>query len=389
MPSRFRSLTVPVFGAIFFLAWASPALAAETASSELVIITEGETTEGDLYAAGVRVLIEGTVDGDLIAFAAEDVTITGEVTGSVLAVAPVVDIDGEVAGSVRVTANDLGVTGTISRDLVGAVFSAVLDPTSEVGGDVLLWALNVSAGGAIGGDLGGTQRRLELEGNVGGDVDVTVGRLTVTGPLRVEGDLGYRSGAEASGLDAAEVGGVVVHKSPVAPNIRVRALGMVARVLTIVALTTIAMLVAWGWPVRTRRAADRVSSQVFRSWGNGALLMLSPLLLGGVAALIAGLAPASASLPLLAIFVPLVLVSLGVVLILSLVAGIPAVLVIGEILGRRRWGMYGSILFGSLVVGIVWLIPVLGWLVVVLVLPIGLGAWMLSFRSEEGAPVEA
>lgn len=388
MLCRYRTLTVPVFGAIFFLAWASPAVAAETASSELVIITEGETTEGDLYATGVRVLIEGTVDGDLIAFAAEDVTITGEVTGSVLAVAPVVDIDGEVAGSVRVAANDLGVTGTIDRDLVGAVFSAVLDPTSEVGGDVLLWALNVSAGGAIGGDLGGTQRRLDLAGNVGGDVDVTVGRLTVTGPLRIEGDLGYRSGIEASGLDDAEVGGVVVHKSPVAPNIRVRALGVVARVLTVVALTTIAMLVAWGWPARTRRAADRVRSQVFRSWGNGILLMLSPLLFGGVAALTAGLAPASASLPLLAIFVPLVLVSLGVVLILSLVAGIPAVLAIGEILGRRRWEMYGSILFGSLVVGIVWLIPLLGWLVVLLVLPIGLGAWMLSFRGEEEAPVE-
>lgn len=388
MLSRSRSLTAFVFGAIFLLGWASPALAAETASSELVIITEGETTEGDLYATGVRVLIEGTVDGDLIAFAAEDVTITGQVTGSVLAVAPVVAIEGEVAGSVRVAANDLGVTGTIDRDLVGAVFSAVLDPTSEVGGDVLLWALTVSAGGAIGGDLGGTQRRLALEGNIGGDVDVTVGRLTVTGPLRVEGDLGYRSGVEASGLDEADVGGVVVHKAPVAPNIRVRALGVVARVLTIVALTTIAMLVAWGWPGRTRTAADLVRTQAFRSWGNGILLMLSPLLFGGVAALIAGLAPASASLPLLAIFVPLVLLTLGVVLILSLVAGIPAVLAIGDTLGRRRWGMYGSILFGSLVVGIVWLIPFLGWLVVLLVLPTGLGAWMLSFRGEEEASVE-
>lgn len=388
MRSRSRALGLIAIGVLFVVVSApTSAMAAETASSELVIISEGTTSEGDLYAAGVRILIEGVVDGDLVAFAAEDVVISGEVTGSVIAVAPVVDIGGRVGGSARVAANDLTVTGDVEGDLVGGVISADLQSGSSVGGDVLLWAVNVNSAGTIGADLGGTQRSLDLQGTVDGDVDVSVRRLTITGPLEIGGDLGYRSPREAEGLDQATVGGVVVHKTPVAPNIRVRALGLVARALTVIAMTAIALLVAWGWPDRTRRAAGLVRIHPLGAWGRGALVILSPLILGGIAALIAALAPASASLPLLVIFVPLVLVALAIVLILSAIAGIPSALALGDAL-IDRWGMFGSLLVGSAIVGVLWLIPYVRWLVIVILLPLGLGAWMLSFRTEP-APVES
>jgi hypothetical protein len=91
------------FVVVSLLATAGPALAAETASSEIVIIREGDTVSEDLYATGVRIIIEGTVEGDLIAFAAEEVVISGVVTGSVLAIAPSVTIGGDIGESVRVS----------------------------------------------------------------------------------------------------------------------------------------------------------------------------------------------------------------------------------------------------------------------------------------------
>jgi hypothetical protein len=36
-------------------------------------------------------------------------------------------------------------------------------------------------------------------------------------------------------------------------------------------------------------------------------------------------------------------------------------------------------------VGIVWLIPIVGWIVPLLILPIGLGSWLLSFRQGQEA----
>ncbi|HEX5695931.1 MAG TPA: hypothetical protein VFZ15_06065 [Acidimicrobiia bacterium] len=381
MPSRSRAALVAVVSAVSLFAISAPAIAAETTSSELVIIREGDTVDDDLYATGVRVIIEGTINGDLVAFAAEEVTISGEVTGSVLALAPTVRVGGEVGGSLRASANVLDLTGTVGGDLVAAAFRVGLQPGSEVGGDVVVWAVAMTAAGEIGSNLEGTQRALELEGVVSGDVDVSVGRMTVTGPLEVGGDLGYRSEDQAQGLEQATVEGVVVHKSPLPPNIRVRALGLLARFLVVLGLTAAAVLVAWGWPERSRRAADRVRQRFVRCFGYGSLVMLSPVLLGAVAALIVGLAPASASLPLLAIFGPLILASLGLVLTLSLVAGVPAVLAAGEAL-PTKFGFYGSILAGSVLAGLVWLVPLVGWLVPLIVLPTGLGGWILSFRPD-------
>ena len=380
-----RSALCAGIAGIFILVGTSPALAAETAASEIVIIPEGDTIPDDLYAAGSRVVVEGTIEGDLIAFAAEEVVISGQVTGSVVAVAPTVTVGGEVGGSVRFTANRLAISGSVGRDLVGAALRAELTTESTIEGDVLVWAIRMAAAGSIGTDLEGTQRTLELAGSVGGDVDVNVNSLIATGPLEVTGDLGYRSPSEAEGLGQATVGGVVAHKTPLPPNIRIRALGLLTRFLVVLGLTCAALLVAWGWPGRTESAGVRARANVWRALGRGALVILSPFIVAGIAALIAGLVPASARLPLLAIFVPLVLALAGLVLVLSLVAGVPAILALGRALPGER-GLYGSVVLGSTVAGILWLIPWLGWLVPLLVMPIGLGAWMLSFREEGSQP---
>jgi cytoskeletal protein CcmA (bactofilin family) len=384
-----RSLYRPILGGglviVFVLASAGPASAAETASSEIVIIRDGDTVSGDLYAAGVRVVIEGRVEGDLVAFAAEDVVISGEVTGSVLAIAHSVTIDGDVGESVRVSTGNLTISGSIGVDLVAAAFGVDLDSGSEIGGDALVWAIDLKSAGAIGDGLGGSQRTLELEGTVEGDVDVSVSRLLISGPLQVGGDLGYRSPSEAEGLDRVSVGGVVARKTPLPPNIRVRAIGLLARFLVVLALTSTALLVGWGWPRRTGLAGERARGQTLRSFAYGAVVVLSPLLLTGVAAVVVGLAPASASLPLLALFGPLIVATAGIVLVLSLLAGVPAVLAAGRALPGDR-GMFGAILAGSILAGVVWFIPILGWIVPLVALPVGLGAWLLSFRGEGPAP---
>jgi cytoskeletal protein CcmA (bactofilin family) len=384
-PSRFALLAL--LGGLFLVAASSPASAAESAASELVIIPEGDTVDGDLYAAGARVVVEGVVDGDLVAFAAEEVVVTGEVTGSLTAVAPTVRVDGIVGGSVRATANQVGVGGTVEGDLVGAATTAELSPEASVDGDVMMWTYRLTSAGSIGGDIRGTQRVLELEGTVEGDVDVSVGRLIVAGPLEVGGDLGYRSAVEAQGLDQAEVAGVVVHKTPLPPNIRVRALGIMTRVLVVLGLTSAALLVGWGWPERTGVAGDRARARPWRSWWSGALTIVSPLIVAAIAAVIAGLTPASAFVPLLAIFAPVIVAMSGVVLVLLLVAGVPTVLAIGRALPGDR-GLFGSILLGSVVIGFLWLLPLVGWLVPLVVLPLGLGAWVLALRDDQPAPSE-
>lgn len=118
-----------------------------------------------------------------------------------------------------------------------------------------------------------------------------------------------------------------------------------------------------------------------RRWLAGAAVLFAPVLVVGVTALILGLAPAAVAFPLLAILIPLILALAGLSLALALVAGAPAVGWLGGKLFKRL-DLYGSILAGSVIAGVIWWLPVVGWLVPVVVLPSGLGAWIAARSSQ-------
>jgi hypothetical protein len=44
----------------------------------------------------------------------------------------------------------------------------------------------------------------------------------------------------------------------------------------------------------------------------------------------------------------------------------------------KRLDLYGAILAGSLLIGVVWYVPILGWIAPLVVLPWGLGSWMAA-----------
>lgn len=381
MRSRSRALLLTLAVAVLVIGGSLPVGAVETANSEFLIIQPDDRVEDDLYVGAVKADIQGTIDGDLVVFAAEEVVIDGVVTGSVTAIAPRVVVNGRVDGALRVSGGSLWVSGEVGRDVVAAVLELQLGETSTVARDVQAWALETTGLGHIGRNLKGTMGVLSVAGSVEGDVDVVVRRLEVVDSLRVGGDLGYRSVSEGDGLDMATVQGAVVRKTPLPPNIRVRALGLFGRFMVVVFLTLAAIAVTYGWPDRTQRAIERVRTSGFKAWGAGAIVILSPLVLVGLAALMVTLAPTSASLPLLGIMAPVILAALGVVFALSLVAGVPAAGWLGATLFKKL-DLYGSLLAGSLLIGALWLIPWVGWLVPVFALPLGLGGWFLSRRDR-------
>jgi hypothetical protein len=379
-----RKLVALLIGCGVLLALATPAFAAETSNSEFVIIQEDDVFPEDLYAGAIRVVIEGTLDGDLVAFAAEEIVINGTVTGSVTALTPHVTVNGEVGESLRFTGNRLDIAGKVGGDVVGAVVDATLTDESEVTGEVLLWAWNADILGMIGRDLNGTQRQLELAGDVGGDVEVSVSELRIVDDLTVGGDLGYRSEAEAKGLDRATVVGAVVAEAPLPPNLRVRALGVLGRFLVVIFLSITALSVAYAWPRRSSRAIAGVGQFPVRKWLKGASVLFSPIIVMALTGVVLGLAPAAAALPLLAVFVPVILALVGLVFALSLVAGASVAGWLGGVVFKRL-DLYGAILAGSLLIGVIWYVPIVGWVAPLIVLPWGLGSWMTAWGQSTEA----
>jgi cytoskeletal protein CcmA (bactofilin family)/uncharacterized membrane protein len=374
-----RSSLLILFAAVFSMSFGLPAAAAEIESSELIIITEDTVVSEDLYAAANRVIVRGRIEGDLIALAAQDVTIEGEVTGSVMAVAGEVVVTGIIGKSLRVTAPSLELSGEVGGDVVAVVFGFDLVAEGVVAGDLVLWARDAASDGTVFGDLEGTQSRLSISGEVRGDVKVSAGEVEVSDQLHVVGDFTYRSDAEARGLDQADVDGAVVRQQPMKPNIRIRALSLVLKILVAILLSAMALVVSTVWPERSERALEGLRQSPIRSILSGVLVILSPLLIIGIGIAIFTLAPSSTALPLIGALIPVVAGVLGLILVGGLIAGLPAVALIGS-LTRKGTTIAGAVGIGSAIVGLVWLFPVVGWPVALLVLAAGIGGWLSTLR---------
>jgi cytoskeletal protein CcmA (bactofilin family) len=385
MPSRSKASILFAASAAVSIGLALPAGAAEIVSSDLVIITEDTVVTGDHYVAANRVLVRGTIDGDLFALAGQDVSIEGEVTGSVTALASEVSVSGIIGGSLRVTSPSVQISGEVSGDVVAVAFGIELVPGGQVGADLVMWAWNAGSHGSVSEDVEGSQRRLELSGHVTGNVRVSADRLSIVDDLRVGGDLTYRSNNGAVGIDLVDADGVVVQQTPMKPNIRVRALALAAKILVSIVLAAMALVVSSVWPERSERAMAGLEAAPFRSFLTGAAVVLSPVLVLGVAVSVLAFAPSSTALPLIAALIPLLFAVMGIVLVASLFAGMPAVAWIGARL-KKQTTVAGAVAIGSAVVAILWLIPVVGWITALLVLAAGMGGWLSTFRRQEVSP---
>lgn len=341
--------------------------------SDVVLVDDGAVIADDLYAAGNRIVIDGRVDGDLVVAAYEEVVISGTVTGDVMGLAGAVTVTGTVGESIRVVSPRVDVSGRVGSDLMLLAWDADLAPEEAAGATVWAWATRLA--GSLQGDLEGQMRRLTLGGTVGGNVDVTVAHLRVAPGAAVGQDLGYRSSREARGIEEAEVGGAVVHRLPLAPNIRVRALLLMADVVLGLMAAVIGLLVMWALPARAERAAGGIRASWWKAWLRGLAVMAVPPAVAAAAFLFLWLAPTEAALPLLGVLAPVFLAVLGVVIALSFLAPSAAFPWLGR-WGNPARGPIRSFLYGAALATVIALVPWLGWAIVGFVIPVGIGGWV-------------
>lgn len=364
--------------------WPALPAAAERTQADLVLVRAGDTIEEDLYAAGNVVQIDGTVDGDLVAAAWREVKINGVVRGDVVAVASRVVIDGRVDGSVRVVARRLLVEGEVGDDLWAA--AGDLSQFGAIGRDLFVWGWRADVGGRIGRDLGGWIRSVRVRGTVGRDVEVTVTRLEAGPGSAVKGDLVYVSERPAAIAPESEVGGSTIQRRPLPPNIRIRALGLLAWVVWGLGMSLVGVFLLWVAPLKTTRAAEAVRRRPLASllWGVG-LAAIPVAMVAGVG-VVGALAPPEAGIPLLVVLVPVVLLAALLAVAATVLGPIPTGSALGRIL-LPGGSPYAWVAAGMLVVVVATRIPWVGPIVLVAAILVGLGGWLDSLGEEQsGGP---
>ncbi|HBZ44930.1 MAG TPA: hypothetical protein DEO85_12945 [Maritimibacter sp.] len=106
--------------------------------------------EGDLFAAGNRVSVQGDVGGSAHV-AGRKVTIDGEIGGNLYAAGMDVDLDGEVLGNASLAGNGVRVGDPVAGNLRAMGSDVVV--TAPVAGSAILGGETVSLDAAIAGDL--------------------------------------------------------------------------------------------------------------------------------------------------------------------------------------------------------------------------------------------
>lgn len=208
---KFIAFLLSLFLASFILSGTVQAV--EYSANQNVYLAEDEFIDGDYFAAGEMVQIDGTINGDLYA-AGNQVIINGQVNGDILAAGGQVTISGNVTQDVRVAGGHIQVDGTIQRNMTAAGGFINILEQAQLLGNLVLAAGNVNINAPVAGDITAGVGSLVISDTVSGSVNATVGTLNLIDQAQIYGDLKYTSENEYSQSPGASVSGSVTRLDP-------------------------------------------------------------------------------------------------------------------------------------------------------------------------------
>jgi cytoskeletal protein CcmA (bactofilin family) len=293
-----------------------------------VVVEEGETVTDGLQASAGTVVVRGTVEGDLEAFAGtveieESGTVTGDVRG--------------FAGSVRIA--------------------------GRVGGDAELagGSIVIATPGIVAGNVEGAAGSFTLDGTVQGTARVGAGSISLGPEAVIEGDLVYDGDLDRA--EGSAVGGEVRQD----PNLGVM-LGLpsiaswMVTVYSVLVTLLVGALLLLALPGTTAVVANETANSPLRTLGLGFIVFV-------------GVPLAIVVLFLTVVGIPIALVVLFLYALLLWLAFVWGQYAVGAwllALGDRehRWM---ALVVGVLAVFLLGLVPILGDIVSFVVLLLGLG----------------
>lgn len=368
-------------GIVAVFAVLAPALSTFGAvvTTDRYIVREGDTVTEDQYVTATSAQVEGVIDGDLTVFSG-NLTITGEVTGSVtvFSVGSVTVAEGAaVGGSLLGTAATLHVAGTIADDIFLGAASMVIDPSGEVGRDMIAFGGALTVRGEVARDVRGRTMRTEISGDIGGDVDVATQGLDITGTASIGGDILYRSPGEADIAGNAQIDGTVT-RLPTRGNFIYGVILALATVVAFLGFVVAGIVSLWLLRTSSSRAVGVILTRPIRSF----LVGLVTVIVFPAAILI--LAMTLVGLPLAAI---------GVLIggVAFIIGPVPAVTALGNRVLMNRGGLFGAFVIGAVLWRLgIWLIPFVGGFLYLIGFVWGIGAWVMGLSAaRRGDPTPA
>jgi hypothetical protein len=246
--------------------------------------------------------------------------------------------------------------------------------SAVVGGGLVAAGGSIDVSAPIGGDGRVAAGSLILSNKIGGAVNAAVGTLRVGSRAAIGGDLNYWSDREASIAEGARIGGKVSRRVP--PQRPKLWPALVATWALLVAISFVSTLILGILSIRFLpnfhgSTVAILREQPWKSFGVGFVaLVVIPVVCIILFALV--------------LTTPLALILTAAFFILLYWARIFAISRIGEAILRRfrtSPGRFASFVLGLIVYYPLAIVPVIGWLIVLLVVVFGLGAELAARKQ--------
>ena len=347
-------------------------------SGDTVTLLPTETVNEDYFASGNLVTISGTVNGDAF-LGAGNIVVDGTINGDLLAAGGNIDIRGKVTGDIRAAGGQINVSGNVGRNLSVAGGSINLASNAQIAGNLTAAGGSVSVSSPIAGGITAGVGQMIISNRVGKDINAA-GQISLAPTANIAGNLTYWNTNPAQISPGATVSGQITQNQPPGEK-KVEPAGFLAALAAFQIWMTLAFLVTYlvigllllhFTPLFLRETAGQIEKRPWASLGIGFLaLLVTPLIIFTLMITLLGIPLALALLLLyiLAIFLSKIFISLTLG---------KKILNIFTKEARDGWALLLGIIIYLILAGI----PILGGLVILVATSFGLGALLLSLKTQ-------
>lgn len=381
-----KKIIILFLGFLLF-AFTKPAYAVQFKSGTDINFSKDQKIDETTFVSGNNIEFDSTLNGDLLCVG-RNITITGNIKGDVLCAGQNIKVSGIVDGNVRVAGQSVSVDATVSRNLYVVSQDLTLTSKSNIKGDVLFGAQTIDMSGIAGRDLAGAGEKITISGSLLRNAMVTMTNLDLTDKAKVGGNFDYfveqKVATSQMMISNKSIKGelrrheIVMPEKPkmeVAKKVEkiTPTLELIKTVFGILSFTLLAFVLLYFSASRTASVIGLIDRKPVVSGLVGlATFVVAPVAFMIIAITVIGL--------------PIFFVVLMIYIVSFFLATLYSSIWVGQKIMKftqTKSSLYLSAFVGCLVIGLVSLIPVIGWLIFVCLFMMGLGAQLLSFIPEK------
>ncbi len=360
---------------ILFFVTLNPVSAQTLEKGENVQLAREKTLDQDYFAWGEKVNISGTVNGDAYIMGS-NTFIDGTINGDLFIAGGTVNIRGNILKDLRVAGGDVTISGKIEGNVTALGGNVNITDGATINGSLTSGGGNLSVFGKVGRGATIGAGSAIFGNSVGGNITAGTGDLILTSSANINGNLKYYSSKKATIQNGALVKGSVTQQLPPKQEQKqakklLTGAKLTFSIISLISALIIGFILVKLMPNFTQSTAANIRKKPIAMFAVGLLAIIL--------------------IPITSIFLLVTLVGIPISVFLIVdyfialyISKLFVAVAVGQKLlanDRRENDLFLSLAAGMIIYLVLGLIPFVGLLTTLLVVPTGFGALLISKKD--------